>query len=142
MLRDVLYKLPDDGLHVHCVPLRNNVTVFLLQLKTSYKISSVLLKSTFLDQPHKGIIAIMDEACLNVGKVTDTILLEEMYRKLKGHKHYSSRRSDNKKKIQNYLPENSLQIHCILVYSIEIDSAPFSKDTFPFSILKLYLSVF
>ena len=34
----------------------------------------------------------MDEACLNVGKITDITLLEEMDRKLKGHKHYSSRR--------------------------------------------------
>ena len=47
----------------------------------------------YLDQPHKGIIAIMDEACLNVGKVTDNILLEEMNNKLKGHKRFSSRRS-------------------------------------------------
>ena len=37
-----------------------------------------------VDESHKGIIAIMDEACLNVGKVTDAILLEEMDRKLKG----------------------------------------------------------
>ena len=34
----------------------------------------------------------MDEACLNVGKITDPMLLEEMDRKLKGHKHYNSRR--------------------------------------------------
>ena len=34
----------------------------------------------------------MDEACLNVGKVTDAVLLQEMDSKLKGHKHYSSRR--------------------------------------------------
>lgn len=26
-----------------------------------------------VEQPHKGIIAIMDEACLNVGKVTDEV---------------------------------------------------------------------
>ena len=47
-----------------------------------------------IDQAHKGIIAIMDEACLNVGKITDPMLLEEMDRKLKGHKHYNSRRTD------------------------------------------------
>lgn len=47
-----------------------------------------------IDQPHKGIIAIMDEACLTVGEVTDSLLLEEMDRKLKGHHHYSSRRLD------------------------------------------------
>lgn len=26
-----------------------------------------------VEQPHKGILAIMDEACLNVGKVTDEV---------------------------------------------------------------------
>ena len=44
-----------------------------------------------VEQPHKGIIAIMDEACLNVGKVTDEMLLEAMDKKLFDHKHYSSR---------------------------------------------------
>jgi len=47
-----------------------------------------------IDESHKGIIAIMDEACLNVGKITDPMLLEEMDRKLAGHKHYNSRRTD------------------------------------------------
>ncbi|KAK2588539.1 hypothetical protein KPH14_006318 [Odynerus spinipes] len=41
--------------------------------------------------PHKGILAIMDEACLNVGKVTDEMLLEAMDTKLADHHHYSSR---------------------------------------------------
>ncbi|XP_024946360.1 myosin-IA isoform X2 [Cephus cinctus] len=44
-----------------------------------------------VEQPHKGIIAIMDEACLNVGKVTDEMLLEAMDQKLSDHKHYTSR---------------------------------------------------
>ena len=44
-----------------------------------------------VEQSHKGMIAIMDEACLNVGKVTDEMLLEAMDRKLLDHKHYSSR---------------------------------------------------
>jgi len=55
-----------------------------------------------IDQAHKGIIAIMDEACLNVGKITDLTLLEEMDRKLKGHKHYSSRRTDPSNKILSH----------------------------------------
>lgn len=33
----------------------------------------------------------MDEACLNVGKITDPMLLEAMDTKLKTHKHYTSR---------------------------------------------------
>ena len=33
----------------------------------------------------------MDEACLNVGKITDETLLEAMDKKLANHPHYSSR---------------------------------------------------
>lgn len=44
-----------------------------------------------IEAPHKGIIAIMDEACLTVGKVNDEMLLEAMDKKLSHHKHFSSR---------------------------------------------------
>ncbi|KOC66671.1 Myosin-IA [Habropoda laboriosa] len=44
-----------------------------------------------VEQSHKGIIAIIDEACLTVGKVTDEMLLEAMDKKLLDHKHYTSR---------------------------------------------------
>lgn len=44
-----------------------------------------------IELPHKGIIAIMDEACLSVGNVTDKTLLEHMDKSLKGHPHYTSR---------------------------------------------------
>ncbi|KAK4874738.1 hypothetical protein RN001_014098 [Aquatica leii] len=44
-----------------------------------------------VEAPHKGVLAILDEACLNVGKVTDELLLETMDKKLKNHKHYMSR---------------------------------------------------
>ncbi|XP_027837716.2 unconventional myosin ID isoform X1 [Aphis gossypii] len=44
-----------------------------------------------VEKPHQGVIAIMDEACLNVGKVNDEMLLEAMDSKLSNHKHYSSR---------------------------------------------------
>ncbi|KAG7204040.1 hypothetical protein KM043_001899 [Ampulex compressa] len=44
-----------------------------------------------VEQSHKGMIAIMDEACLNVGKVTDEMLLDAMDKKLADHKHYTSR---------------------------------------------------
>jgi len=37
-----------------------------------------------IDQPHRGILALMDEACLNVGKTTDATLLQAMDQKLKG----------------------------------------------------------
>lgn len=44
-----------------------------------------------VEAPHKGVLAILDEACLNVGRVTDELLLETMDKKLKDHKHYTSR---------------------------------------------------
>ncbi|KAI8042895.1 unconventional myosin ID isoform X1 [Drosophila gunungcola] len=44
-----------------------------------------------VEQPHKGIIAIMDEACLSVGKVTDDTLLGAMDKNLSKHPHYTSR---------------------------------------------------
>ena len=47
-----------------------------------------------IDQPHVGIMALMDEACFLAGKTTDRMLLEAMDGKLKGHKHYVSRTSD------------------------------------------------
>ncbi|XP_067625168.1 unconventional myosin ID [Eurosta solidaginis] len=44
-----------------------------------------------IEQPHKGMIAIMDEACLSVGKITDETLLGAMDKNLNAHPHYSSR---------------------------------------------------
>ncbi|XP_038664810.1 unconventional myosin-Id-like [Scyliorhinus canicula] len=45
-----------------------------------------------VEQPHKGIIAVLDEACMNVGKVTDAILVDTMDSKLGKHAHYTSRK--------------------------------------------------
>ncbi|XP_054168663.1 unconventional myosin-Id-like [Oppia nitens] len=45
-----------------------------------------------VEENHKGVLAIIDEACLNVGKITDELLLENMDNKLAKHKHYTSRR--------------------------------------------------
>ncbi|TSK28291.1 Unconventional myosin-Ig [Bagarius yarrelli] len=45
-----------------------------------------------VEQPHKGIISVLDEACLTVGKVTDTVCLESMNSKLGQHPHYTSRK--------------------------------------------------
>ncbi|XP_050524575.1 unconventional myosin ID [Daktulosphaira vitifoliae] len=58
-----------------------------------------------VEKSHQGIIAIMDEACLNVGKINDEMLLEAMDSKLSHHKHYSSRQvntldKDIKHKVQ------------------------------------------
>ncbi|XP_016787509.2 unconventional myosin-Id isoform X12 [Pan troglodytes] len=45
-----------------------------------------------VEQQHKGIIAILDDACMNVGKVTDEMFLEALNSKLGKHAHFSSRK--------------------------------------------------
>nr|XP_033787810.1 unconventional myosin-Ig [Geotrypetes seraphini] len=45
-----------------------------------------------VEQPHKGVIAILDEACLTVGDVTDIMFLDSMNLKLCTHPHYTSRK--------------------------------------------------
>ncbi|XP_067825194.1 unconventional myosin-Id isoform X5 [Heptranchias perlo] len=45
-----------------------------------------------VEQQHKGIISILDDACVNVGKVTDKMFLEALNTKLHKHAHYSSRK--------------------------------------------------
>uniref|UniRef100_A0A8C4QPD4 Myosin IG n=1 Tax=Eptatretus burgeri TaxID=7764 RepID=A0A8C4QPD4_EPTBU len=45
-----------------------------------------------VEQPHRGIIAILDEACMNVGHVTDAMFLDAMNTKLGKHQHYTSRK--------------------------------------------------
>ncbi|XP_067869283.1 unconventional myosin-Id-like [Heterodontus francisci] len=45
-----------------------------------------------VEQQHKGIISILDDACVNVGKVTDKMFLEALNTKLQKHPHYSSRK--------------------------------------------------
>ncbi|XP_029428879.1 unconventional myosin-Id isoform X1 [Rhinatrema bivittatum] len=45
-----------------------------------------------VEQQHKGIIAVLDDACMNVGKVTDEMFLEALNTKLGKHAHYSSRK--------------------------------------------------
>ncbi|XP_048478369.1 unconventional myosin-Id isoform X2 [Plutella xylostella] len=55
-----------------------------------------------VDAPHQGIIAIMDEACLNPTKISDRQLLEAMDKRLSGHKHYTSRQlAPTDKKLQH-----------------------------------------
>lgn len=44
-----------------------------------------------VEQPRKGVLAVLDEACLNVGRVTDEMVVEALDKKLEGHPHYSSR---------------------------------------------------
>jgi hypothetical protein len=45
-----------------------------------------------VEQPHKGMISIIDEASFGVGnKVDDEVLLEHLSKQLKDHKHFTSR---------------------------------------------------
>ncbi|XP_034286415.1 unconventional myosin-Ig isoform X2 [Pantherophis guttatus] len=55
-----------------------------------------------VEEPHKGIIAILDEACLTVGKVTDALFLESMDNRLGKHPHYTSRKLNSSDKSMEY----------------------------------------
>ncbi|XP_046369671.2 unconventional myosin-Id-like [Haliotis rufescens] len=44
-----------------------------------------------VEQPHKGVLAILDEACLSVGKVTDKMFLQAMSQKLNHHDRFTCR---------------------------------------------------
>uniref|UniRef100_A0A7N9AS18 Myosin 1D n=1 Tax=Mastacembelus armatus TaxID=205130 RepID=A0A7N9AS18_9TELE len=48
-----------------------------------------------VEQQHKGIISVLDEACMNVGKVTDEVFLQGLNGKLAKHAHYTSRKVGN-----------------------------------------------
>uniref|UniRef100_A0A672GXY9 Unconventional myosin-Id n=1 Tax=Salarias fasciatus TaxID=181472 RepID=A0A672GXY9_SALFA len=45
-----------------------------------------------VEQQHKGIFSVLDEACMNVGKVTDEVFLQGLNGKLAKHAHYTSRK--------------------------------------------------
>ncbi|XP_045119957.1 unconventional myosin ID-like isoform X2 [Portunus trituberculatus] len=72
-----------------------------------------------VEQQHKGIIAITDEACLNVGKITDEMLLEAMENKLKGHKHFTTRKLSPMDKELKHVEEFRIKHYAgDVVYSI------------------------
>uniref|UniRef100_A0A8C6ZZF2 Myosin IG n=1 Tax=Nothoprocta perdicaria TaxID=30464 RepID=A0A8C6ZZF2_NOTPE len=45
-----------------------------------------------VEQPHRGILALLDEACLVAGTVTDALFLDSMDSHLSRHPHYTSRK--------------------------------------------------
>lgn len=45
-----------------------------------------------VEQQHRGIISILDEACLTVGEISDAMFLDSMNIKLCKHPHYTSRK--------------------------------------------------
>jgi myosin-1 len=59
-----------------------------------------------VEAQHTGILAILDEACLNVGKITDAMFLDAMSDKLARHKHFMSRKvicADSSREILTHL---------------------------------------
>lgn len=64
--------------------------VFFFLLQIDYFNNQVIVD--LVEQQHKGIIAILDDACMNVGKVTDEMFLEALNNKLGKHAHFSSRK--------------------------------------------------
>ncbi|XP_074658993.1 unconventional myosin-Id-like [Tubulanus polymorphus] len=62
-----------------------------------------------VEQPHKGILAILDEACLNVGKVTDEMFLDVMNQKLGKHEHFTSRALNPTEKTLKYAEQFCVQ---------------------------------
>lgn len=60
-----------------------------------------------VEQPHKGIISILDEACLTAGKVTDTVCLDSMNKKLGQHPHYTSRKVSAQKSFRSFWSQQS-----------------------------------
>ncbi|NXF85719.1 MYO1G protein, partial [Eubucco bourcierii] len=45
-----------------------------------------------VEQPHRGVLALLDEACLAVGTITDSLFLASMDARLGHHPHYTSRK--------------------------------------------------
>uniref|UniRef100_A0A8C6IYA4 Uncharacterized protein n=1 Tax=Melopsittacus undulatus TaxID=13146 RepID=A0A8C6IYA4_MELUD len=45
-----------------------------------------------VEQPHRGILALLDEACLAAGTITDSLFLASMDTRLGHHPHYTSRK--------------------------------------------------
>uniref|UniRef100_A0AAR2KPS8 Myosin IG n=1 Tax=Pygocentrus nattereri TaxID=42514 RepID=A0AAR2KPS8_PYGNA len=74
-----------------------------------------------VEQPHKGIISILDEACLTAGKVTDTVCLDSMNHKLGQHPHYTSLRLPLVSTWRAVRPSKEMPPHTITdpLYSVE-----------------------
>ena len=48
-----------------------------------------------VEEAHTGIIALLDEACVGVGNINDTVFLHALDSRLKAHDHYTSRQVGN-----------------------------------------------
>uniref|UniRef100_A0A8C4DV06 Myosin IG n=1 Tax=Dicentrarchus labrax TaxID=13489 RepID=A0A8C4DV06_DICLA len=73
-----------------------------------------------VEQSHKGIISILDEACLTVGKVTDTVCLDSMDTKLAQHPHYTSRKLSPADKTMDFQKDFRIRHYAgDVTYSVE-----------------------
>uniref|UniRef100_A0A6Q2Z2D8 Myosin IG n=1 Tax=Esox lucius TaxID=8010 RepID=A0A6Q2Z2D8_ESOLU len=73
-----------------------------------------------VEQPHKGIISVLDEACLTGGQVTDTVCLQSMDTKLGQHPHYSSRKLNPSDKTMEFHRDFRIRHYAgDVTYSIE-----------------------
>ena len=72
----------------------------------------------------------MDEACLNVGKTTDAMLLEVMDKKLKGNEHYTSRSVDSKINKNLVIGQDFVIKHYAGIYFQSIPFDAFKIETF------------
>ncbi|KGL92208.1 Unconventional myosin-Id, partial [Charadrius vociferus] len=95
-----------------------------------------------VEQQHKGIIAILDDACMNVGKVTDEMFLEALNNKLGKHAHFSSRKVAKSSFLLVFLPspfpylgdiccllvlQQQNTVHCVFQHIIPV-SLSFSSN--------------
>lgn len=69
-----------------------------------------------VEQQHKGIFSVLDEACMNVGKVTDEVFLQGLNGKLAKHAHYTSRKVGNTKYRLDLESTESQKPKCCLVF--------------------------
>lgn len=72
------------------VPAKSQLPLFFWLFQIDYFNNQVIVD--LVEQQHKGIIAILDDACMNVGKVTDEMFLEALNSNLGKHAHFSSRK--------------------------------------------------
>lgn len=75
---------------MYLVPAKSQLPHFFWLFQIDYFNNQVIVD--LVEQQHKGIIAILDDACMNVGKVTDEMFLEALNSKLGKHAHFSSRK--------------------------------------------------
>lgn len=68
-----------------------------------------------VEQQHKGIFSVLDEACMNVGKMTDEVFLQGLNGKLAKHAHYTSRKVRHK--LQLLL--RTSEVSCAALFSVQ-----------------------